>query len=298
MEMHQIRYFLAVCDTLNFTRGATACNVSQPALTRAVRALEDELGGPLFNRERNNTHLTELGDLMRPYLAEVYAQTAAAKAQAHKFGRLDGVRLKVGAMCTIGPALISDLLIAYSAAHPGVEIEVVADAGRVIDDALRQGEIEVALYGLPEELDDQFHVMSLFSESFVIVVNCDHRLANVAEVRAGELDSERYVSRSNCEFYDYAGRILVAAGSTLNRVFSSERDDWVQGMIAAGLGIGLFPELCVTAPELLAKPLVEPEIRRTINLVTARGRPHSPAVGAFLQAARRHQWPVPLSVVG
>ncbi len=298
MEMHQIRYFLAVCDTLNFTRGATACNVSQPALTRAVRALEDELGGGLFNRERNNTHLTELGNLMRPYLAEVYAQATAAKAQADKFGRLDGVRLKIGAMCTIGPALISDLLIAYSAAHPGVEIEIVADAGRVIDAALRRGDIEVALYGLPEELDDQFHVMPLYRESFVIVVNRHHRLANVAEARAGDLDGERYVSRANCEFYDYAGRILIAAGSTLNRVFSSERDDWVQGMIAAGLGLGLFPELSVTAPELLARPLVDPEIRRTINLVTARGRPHSPAVGAFLQAARRHEWPDPVSDAG
>ena len=60
MEMHQIRYFLAVCDTLNFTRAAEQCHVSQPALTRAVKGLEDEFGGLLFHRERNNTHLTEL----------------------------------------------------------------------------------------------------------------------------------------------------------------------------------------------------------------------------------------------
>lgn len=295
MEMHQIRYFLAVCETLNFTRGAAQCNVSQPALTRAVRALEDELGGPLFNRERNNTHMTELGNLMRPYLREVYAQTAAAKAQADRFGKLEGVRLKVGVMCTIGPAVIADFLLGYTKAHPGVEIEVVDDTGRAIDMALRQGEIELALYGLAEGLDDQFHVLPLFSEAFVVVVNRDHRLANVREVRACELDGERYVSRANCEFFDYAGDILRAAGSNLNRVFSSERDDWVQGMIVAGLGLGFFPELCVTSPELIAKRLVDPEITRTINLVTARGRPHSPAVGALVQAARRHGWPTQLA---
>lgn len=296
MEMHQIRYFLAVCETLNFTRGAAECNVSQPALTRAVKGLEDELGGPLFNRERNNTHLTELGNLMRPYLAEVYAQTAAAKEQAASFGKLEKGRLKVGAMCTIGPAVISQFLLDYSTSHPGVEIEVIDDTGRAVDAALRQGEIEVALYGLPGELDEQFHVMPLFSERFVIVVSRTHRLANVPEVKACELNGERYVSRSNCEFIDYAGGILRDAGSEMNSVFSSESDDWVQGMIVAGLGLGFFPELCVTSPDLIAKPLVEPEISRTINLVTARGRPHSPAVGAFLQAARRFAWPTPLAV--
>jgi DNA-binding transcriptional LysR family regulator len=62
VEMHQIRYPLAVCETLNFTRAAEACNVSQPSLTRAIKALEGELGGPLFRRERNNTHLTGLGE--------------------------------------------------------------------------------------------------------------------------------------------------------------------------------------------------------------------------------------------
>ena len=61
MEMHQVRYFVALCETLNFTRAAEKCNVTQPSLTRAIKLLEDELGGPLFNRERNQTHLTELG---------------------------------------------------------------------------------------------------------------------------------------------------------------------------------------------------------------------------------------------
>src|SRR3569833_1550016 len=77
MEVHEIRYFLAVCRTLNFTRAAEQCNVTQPALTRAIQKLEDELGGLLFSRERGNTHLTELGRLMQPHLEEVIARTTA-----------------------------------------------------------------------------------------------------------------------------------------------------------------------------------------------------------------------------
>ena len=291
MEMHQVRYFLAVCDELNFTRAAEHCHVSQPALTRAIQGLEDEFGGPLFHRERNNTHLTELGKLVRPYLTEVFEQTAAAKEQADKFGRLEDIRLKMGAMCTIGPAVIADFLIAYSHDNPGVEIEVVEATGRAVNELLRNGDVEVALYGLPEGLHDGFHAQPLFDEPFVIAVNADHRFAKVPAVRCRELNGERYVSRANCEFLDFAGQALLEMGTELHRVFSSESDDWVQGMIVAGLGLGFFPALSVTAPELISRPLIEPGFTRTINLVTARGRRHSPAVGTFVRAARHYEWP-------
>ncbi len=75
MEMHQIRYFLAVCDCLNFTRAAEPSNVTQPALTRAVQKLEEELGGLLFRRERKYTHMTDLGHLVRPQLEAILAQS-------------------------------------------------------------------------------------------------------------------------------------------------------------------------------------------------------------------------------
>src|SRR6185436_69615 len=103
VEMHQIRYFLAVCETLNFTRAADKCNVAQPSLTRAVKTLEEELGGPLFHRERANTHLTDLGRLMKPHLEQVLAETEAAKMRARSFTKLDNAELTVGLMCTIGP---------------------------------------------------------------------------------------------------------------------------------------------------------------------------------------------------
>ena len=80
MEMHQIRYFLEVCTTLNFTRAAKQCNVTQPALTRAIQKLEEELGGPLFRRERKLTHLTDLGHLVRPQFELILKKIAQAGA--------------------------------------------------------------------------------------------------------------------------------------------------------------------------------------------------------------------------
>src|ERR1043165_3193842 len=103
VELHEIRYFLALSKTLNFTKAAEACNVSQPALTRAIQKMEDELGGLLFSRERHNTHLTELGRLLEPPLVDVLQQTQAAKETAARFLRLDSAQLRLGVMCTIEP---------------------------------------------------------------------------------------------------------------------------------------------------------------------------------------------------
>jgi DNA-binding transcriptional LysR family regulator len=87
MEMHQIRYFLAAAQTLNFTRAAEDCQVSQPALTTAIKKLESHLGSPLFRRERNQLFLSEFGRRMQPTLARILDQTEAAEAIAQGFSR-------------------------------------------------------------------------------------------------------------------------------------------------------------------------------------------------------------------
>src|SRR5215467_12222388 len=79
MEMHQVRYFLAAAEELNFSRAAEKCNVSQPSLSRALQQLEGDLGGRLFHRERNFTHLTDLGQMVRPHLEMVYSAAIRAK---------------------------------------------------------------------------------------------------------------------------------------------------------------------------------------------------------------------------
>src|SRR5215469_7466064 len=119
MEMHQVRYFLAVTEELNFSRAAEKCNVSQPALSRAILQLEGELGGPLFHRERHLTHLTELGEMVRPHLETVYEAAVKAKRLSQDITQLKRVPLKLGIMCTISPDEIVDLIAALKRHHDG-----------------------------------------------------------------------------------------------------------------------------------------------------------------------------------
>lgn len=293
MEMQQVRYFVALAGTLNFTRAAEQCNVSQPALTRAIQQLEHELGGPLFHRERGNTHLSELGRMMLPYLQTVEQSAREAREQAQAVRKLERASLTIGAMCTIGPQLVAELMVRFQASHPEVEVSVIDGGAPTMIDKLEKGELEIAIVGVPEELPEGLHQLPIFEERFVIVLPPNHRLVAKTPLQASDLDKEPYVGRSNCEVFEPVRAELNGRGVFMRQVFSSPRDDWVQGMIKAGLGLGFFPEFCVTDPDLVVRPLVEPSFSRTIYLATVRGRPHSPAVGAFVQEARRYPWPAP-----
>lgn len=290
MELHEIRYFLALSETLNFTRAAEACHVTQPALTRAVKSLEDKLGAPLIHRERGNTHLTELGRLMRPYFVEMVSRLEEAKRRAQSFVKLREARLNVGLMCTIGPSRLIDLFSAFNARYQGIELYLRDGNAGQLEEMLLQGEIDVAIYCRPELPVDALHALPLFTERFVIAVAPSHPLAALPEVRLSDLDGHSYLSRVNCEFRDHIREVREAMGVGIQCPYSSERDDWIQSMVLAGLGFTMIPEFAVTLPGLVTRPLIDPAFVRDVALYTVRGRPHSPAVGAFVHELRRYPW--------
>jgi len=292
MEMHQIRYFLAVSEELNFTRAAERCNVAQPSLTRAIKLLEEELGGQLFHRERANTHLSELGRMVKPYLEEVYSKSQEAKRQALDFVKLKRTPLKLGVMCTIQPDELLELVNGLQARHSGIELEIIDASASVLEGRLLSGDLEVAIYCIPgREPDERLHYLPLFREQYVIVLHPAHPLASHNVIHPKDLTGERYLNRTNCEFNGYAGPIWREHGfAGCNTVYRSERDDWILAMVASGLGFGFMPQSCAKHPLVVARPVVDPEFWREVNLVTVRGRPHSPAVGALVKEAMRARW--------
>src|SRR6516165_8113721 len=106
MEMQQVRYFVALAGSLNFTRAAEQCNVTQPVLTRAIKALEDELGGELIRREGRLSHLTELGQRMLPLLQQCYEGASSAKALARQVAAGEIATLPVAISRTVNVELM------------------------------------------------------------------------------------------------------------------------------------------------------------------------------------------------
>jgi LysR family transcriptional regulator, hydrogen peroxide-inducible genes activator len=234
MEMHQIRYFLAVAEDRNFTRAAEKCNVAQPSLSRAIQLLEAELGGMLFRRERNRTHLSELGEMVRPHLETVYNGALSAKRLSRDLTQMKKVPLKLGIMSIISPDEIVELIAALRTRYDGLELKLCDADSRELRRRLLSGELEVGIYALPGEADGQLHAVPLFREQMMIAVDRRHRLANEQEFPVRELNGECYIHRVNCEFAGYADNILKEKGVTCTPTYWSERDDWTLAMVAAG----------------------------------------------------------------
>jgi DNA-binding transcriptional LysR family regulator len=231
---------------------------------------------------------------MLPYLEGVDTQTRAAKDAAKAVKGLKKIKLKIGVMCTIGPQLVSGLLPRFQGNNPDVEIDVIDDSASKMVERLGKGDLEIAFVGSHENLPDTLHQLPIFDERFVILLPPNHPLTAKPEIHAADLHQQPYVSRSQCEVFRYVSEDLKHRGIEPRIVFRSPRDDWVQGMIKAGLGFGFFPESSVTNTDVVVRPLIDPEYRRTVFLATVRGRPHSPAVGAFIREARYHDWPTSL----
>ena len=292
MEMHEIRYFLAVGETLNFTRAAENCNVSQPALTRAIQSLEDKLGaGPLIDRERGNVRLTELGLIMQPYFEQVLAGIEQAQTTAKSYRQSAATSLSLGLMCTIGPTRMVEFFSSFHQRYPDTQLYLKDAPAGELEDLLSNGDINLAIYCKPAPLAEKFHLLPLYRERFVVAVAPGHPFANRASVRFADLDKQPYLHRANCEYNDALDRIMADIGVEPVYPYESERDDWIQSMVLAGLGMTAIPEFAATLQGLVLLPLVEPEVSRAIHLVSVRGRKHTAPVGAFVMAAKQHPWP-------
>lgn len=290
MEFHQIRYFLVAADTLNFTKAAERCHVSQPALTRAVRKLEDELGGPLFRREGRLTQLTDLGRKMQEHLSRVEDSSRKALDVARKLQSLDAAPLDLGLMCTVGTHRIVPFLKSFQKTNPGIKVSLVGVTPNDVADGLLSGRLDAAFLGLPVQEPDRFDSIDLYFERMMVTFSRDHRFSKMPSVPFDELNDEKYLDRLNCEMRDLITADMEKSDIKPHVVCCSERDDWVQRMIEEGMGIGIMPELSIDIQELQSRPFSNREYSRVVKIATIAGRLMSPATLALLDLVKNYNW--------
>ena len=289
MEIQQIRYFLALCETFNFTRAAEMCRVTQPSLTKSIRKLEDEMGGPLFRRERNLSHLTDLGRLLKPHMEAVYNASELARLEAEGWRKLDKAPLRLGVMCTIGPQRLIGFFKRLRRDLPALELQIKDCPGAEIIRLLLAGELDVGILGMPA-LPDRFDAHMLYDERYVVAFASGHRFEAMDRVPLAALADEDYLTRENCEFDAHFAQLGIPDPATVRVVYSTEREDWIQAMLVAGLGCAVMPEFLPMLPGIATRVLIEPEVHRDIRLATVSGRRFSPTLQAFIRQAKSYSW--------
>jgi len=142
----------------------------------------------------------------------------------------------------------------------------------------------------PQSAPDRMNLRALYEERYVVAFPPGHRFTEMTEVPLGEVAGESYLSRTNCEYYGYLDSLLTERMIPLADAYKSEREDWIQSMVMAGLGIAFMPEFTPVLRGLPTRPLTDPKVTRRIQLATVAGRRFSPAVAAFVKALERHDW--------
>ena len=290
MEFRQVRYFLAVCDHMSFTRAAEACAVSQPALTVAIQKLEDELGGPLFLREGRGLQITELGRAMRTHLGRLEETREAAKRAARSIVDSDMAMIDLGVMCTIGSRSIGLALAQWAKSDSTAEMILHDVWGERAQELLLSGVLDCAVLGRTAPLPDRFDATPLFDEPFELAMASDHVLASAPEVTIASLNGQRYVDRLRCEFREEFFDVLAERHLQVDLVMRSEREDWIQTAIAVGHGVTIAPREMLLNAGVVSRPIADLEIARHVEIVTVRGRPRSAALERFLGFLQNFDW--------
>jgi LysR family transcriptional regulator, hydrogen peroxide-inducible genes activator len=284
MEVSQVRYFLALSQTLNFTRAAEMCNVTQPALSRAIQRLEAELGGALIYRERSLTQLTEFGRTMRPHLQAMLEAAEAAHAVARTHHTEEHAMLRLGLGPAVGLARIAGAI--RSMTHCDARLIVQFDEGSnaSLGESMLADRLDCALLPDQSDLPDRLHRWPLYDENCVVVLPADHRLVAQKAIAKDDLFGETLLLGDRCG--GFAERLMLTCGEKLagRRIGGS----WPQmlDLVAAKVGLALLPEGLTAGPALTFRPLSGLDFRRTIVLALVAGRPRSHTVLNFVKVCR------------
>jgi DNA-binding transcriptional LysR family regulator len=291
MEFNQVRYFLMLADTLNFTRAAEACNVTQPALTRAIQKLEEELGGLLFYRERNLTQLTELGRLMRPLLEQASAAARSARDQARAFRRRETSPLRLGLDHSISAAVLTPVFRELAARINGFELVIRQHSSPEICRLLLDSSLDAGLVAGSDRISERLNRWPLYKEGFVILCPPTHRFVGIAEVSLSELARERILRREipDCAIAAALEQVYASTGVELQIHHSASQEDHLHEMVKASLGVAVAAERQPVPAGLISRKLaVAPE--RAVVLTVTAGRPYGLGVASFLKLMRARDW--------
>lgn len=291
MEFNQIRYFLHLADTLNFTEAAMRSGVSQPTLTRAIQRLEQELGGTLVYRDGKDTRLTALGrDIRSEFTAIADGEQRVRAISLNKVrGRRETVTL--GIVNTIAPALVTGFLQHALGQMPMLELVLQPIAHDQGMERLLSGRIDGCFCTDPMAGNAKIATVDMFGERLLLAMAQGHALADKASVSLADLSEQPYLDRLQCEFRTRVQNHLQEREIIMIPRLRSEREDLIQQAVAEGAGVCMLPEHSAIVDGLALRPVETLNLLRTVAFQTISGSGTAPALRQLRALIERYSWP-------
>jgi len=223
-----------------------------------------------------------LGRVMRTHLAKVDETRRAAHGAAEEIVQGEMEHVELGVMCTIGPNVLGPALAAWRQQAPGVELVIHDVWGARAQDLLLSGALDCALIARQAPLPDRFETRALMSESFELAYANTHPLAAAKKVSLNDIDGVRYLDRLRCEFRETVFDLAEERGLEPEVVIRSEREDWIQTLVASGQGVTMLPRSSVVVDGIETRALEDLPVTRTVDVAVVRGRAQRAVVSRFV----------------
>ena len=290
MEFNQIRYFLALAETLNFTRAAENCCVSQPALTRAIRLLEEELGGQLLIRHGRDTRLSELGrELHSSFMAiEIAKRDLKETASAAIAGECGD--LNIGIVDTVLSEKLARLLCDFRRQQPGTNITIHSVPPMEAGDMLLSGALDACFTADIPVRHAKIEYNHLYSDQMAAIFPKGHRFGGVKRLTIEEFADETIIARRHCVFHDHLSRTLRQKDIKVMTSISADNDEWSARLVQSGAGVAIIPVETAIHLGMDHKIIDEADAIRSVELAAVYGGPKSVALRAIIKAALNFEW--------
>jgi LysR family transcriptional regulator, hydrogen peroxide-inducible genes activator len=288
MEIHQLRYFVAVADEGSFSRAAAKVRVAQPSLSQQIRKLEAEVGQPLFDRLPRSVVLTEAGRCLMDYARQILASISDARRCVDELKSEIAGNLAVGAIPTIAPYVLPELVVTFQKHYPQVTLEIVEDVTSGITRRIEAGELDVAIASTCQQTPT-LRRESLGAEPLLALLPEGHPMAKKALIELDDLKSQRFLllHEMHC-LSQQVNHLLESRRLRPEIALAGSQLTTIANMVAAAIGVSIVPQMMVkhqTTPGCVSLPFTPPVPERELNLLYNPLRFQSKAAAAFRQEA-------------
>lgn len=273
MEFNQLRYVCAVAEVGSFSRAAERCKVTQPSLSQQVLKLEEDLGVRLFDRLGRSVHITQAGRAFLPHARAILNQMEAARASVAERSRRISGSVALGIIPTIAPYLLPRWTAAFARQYPEGKLRILEETTPVLLEGLREMSIDIAVLALPLR-QKNLEIFPIRTEPLYAVLPKDHPRGGAESISLKELRGESFVMlRDGHCFRDLSLAVCTRARIKPRIAFESGQFSSLLGMVAAGVGVSLVPEMAIDRNANCRYVRIgDSRVTRTIVAAVQRGR--------------------------
>jgi DNA-binding transcriptional LysR family regulator len=289
VEWQQLEYFQTLARLEHVTRAAEHLSLSQPALSRSIARLEEELGVPLFDRQGRTITLNRYGRLFLQRVNRMLTEFQTGKQELHDLVHPDRGEVALGFLHTLATGLIPDLISAYRSRFPAIRFQLIQNHSYSLLEHLHAGELDICLIAEPTATHFPVEWTPLWSEEIFAVLPLEHPLAGAESIVLNEIAGEPFISlKKGYALRETTDRLFQHIGIIPRMTFEGEEVATVAGFVAAGLGVSLLPDAGLDRRKVAQIRIREPKCRRVIGMAMMEGRYLSPAAKRFKQFVTDH----------